>query len=231
MKLQVICDNETAVEGFKPAWGFACMIGEDLLFDTGESDAILFHNLEQAGVNPENLKMVVVSHGDGDHTGGLVALMERNPSIKVVLHTVFPPDIITHIRNCGADLTWPETFTELSDGIFTTGPYPTREQALVIRSKAGLVVVTGCAHPDIVEILRNIHDNMEGPIDLVFGGFHLLDQSKDETLKTIEAFRGFGVRRAGACHCTGPKAIQIFREQYADDFLEIGAGTVIEIDT
>ncbi|MCK4626336.1 MAG: MBL fold metallo-hydrolase, partial [Phycisphaerae bacterium] len=88
-----------------------------------------------------------------------------------------------------------------------------------------------CAHPDIVEILRNIHDNMEGPIDLVFGGFHLLDQTKDETLKTIEAFRGFGVRRAGACHCTGSKAIQVFREQYADDFLEIGAGTVIEIDT
>ncbi len=231
MKLQVICENTSAVEGFKPAWGFACMIGEDILFDTGESDAVLFHNLEQAGVRLEDIKMVVVSHGDGDHTGGLMALVERNPSIKVVLHTVFPPDVIAHMRNCGANLTLAETFTELAPGIHVTGPYPTREQALVIRSKAGLVVVTGCAHPDIVEILRNIHDNMEGPIDLVFGGFHLLNQTKDETLKTIEAFRGFGVRRAGACHCTGPQAIQIFREQYGDDFLEVGAGTTIEIET
>ena len=95
MKLQVICENTSAVEGFKPAWGFACMIGEDMLFDTGESDAVLFHNLQQAGVRPEDIKTVVLSHGDGDHTGGLVALVERNPSIQVVLHPAFPPDVTT----------------------------------------------------------------------------------------------------------------------------------------
>lgn len=231
MKLQVICENESAVEGFKPAWGFACMIGEDILFDTGESASVLFHNLEQAGVRPEDIKTVVVSHEDWDHVGGLMALVERNPSIRVVLHTAFGPGVITSLQRSGTELTLTETFTELSEGIFVTGPYPTREQALVIRSKAGLVVVTGCAHPDIVEILRNIHDNMDGPIDLVFGGFHLLEQTKAETLKTVEAFHQMGVRRTGPCHCTGPEAIQVFKEQYGDDFLDIAAGSTIEIPT
>lgn len=76
-------------------------MGEDLLLDTGESTAVLFDNLTQAGVQPEALKMVAVSHGDGDHTGGLVGLLERNPSIQMVLHTNFPPDLITHLRRCG----------------------------------------------------------------------------------------------------------------------------------
>ncbi|MDY7009226.1 MAG: hypothetical protein SVV80_00535 [Planctomycetota bacterium] len=56
-----------------------------------------------------------------------------------------------------------------------------------------------------------------------------MEQPRDETLETIKAFRKLGVRRTGACHCTGEKAIAVFREQYGDDFIEIGAGTVIEV--
>lgn len=229
MQLKIIVDNKCAVEGFTPAWGFACMLGEDLLFDTGESTAVLFDNLAQAKVQPEALKMVAVSHGDGDHTGGLIGLVERNPSIRVVLHTNFPPDLITHLRRCGANLTLTDGFSELSPGIHVTGPYPTREQALVIESKTGLVVVTGCAHPDPVSILENIRDNMPGPMALVFGGFHLGGQAEAETLKTIESFRRLGIKRVGAGHCTGEKAIQLFREEYGEDFLEIGAGWSIEV--
>ncbi len=229
MKLQVITDNNVAVEGFKSEWGFACMIGEDILFDTGETAEVLLHNLSQASVQPEQIKTVVLSHRDEDHTGGMMGLLERNPSIRVVLHSDFREEFIEQVRGCGAEVVLAEGFTEVAPDIFVTGCYPTREQALVIKTGAGLVVVTGCAHPDPVPILQNIHDNMDGSIDLVFGGFHLGSQSTDETLATIEAFRDLGVRRTGACHCTGAKAIQVFREQYGDDFIEIGAGTVIEI--
>ncbi len=229
MKLQVITDNIVAVEGFESEWGFACMIGEDILFDTGGSSEVLLHNLSQASVQPEQIKTVVLSHRDEDHTGGFMGLLERNPSIRLVLHSDFREEFIEQARQCGAEVVLAEGFTEVAPDIFVTGCYPTREQALMIKTDAGLVVVTGCAHPDPVQILQNIHDNMDGPIDLVFGGFHLASQSRDETLATIEAFRSLGVRRSGACHCTGENAIGVFREQYGDDFVEIGAGTIIEI--
>ncbi len=229
IKLRVITDNNVAVEGFKSEWGFACMIGEDILFDTGETAEVLLHNLSQAGIGPEQIKTVVLSHRDEDHTGGLFGLLERNPSVRVVLHSDFREEFIGQVRGCGAEVISAEGFTEVAPDIFVTGQYPTREQALVIKTEAGLVVVTGCAHPDPVAILQNIHRNMPGPIELVFGGFHLMEQTRDETLATIETFRNLGVRRAGACHCTGKKAIQVFREKYGDDFVEIGAGTVIEV--
>ncbi len=229
MKLKVITDNKSAVDGFKPEWGFACMIGDDILFDTGETAEVLLNNLSQAKVQPEDIKTVVLSHRDEDHTGGLMGLLERNGSVKVVLHSDFRDEFIEQVRQSGAEVTSAEDFIEIAPDIFVTGKYPTREQALVIKTEAGLVVVTGCAHPDPVPILRNIHEKMPGPIDLVFGGFHLGSQSRDETLETIKAFRDMGVRRAGACHCTGDNAIQVFREEYGDDFVEIGAGTVIEI--
>jgi 7,8-dihydropterin-6-yl-methyl-4-(beta-D-ribofuranosyl)aminobenzene 5'-phosphate synthase len=229
MQLKLIIDNKIAAEGFDSAWGFSCLVGKDLLFDTGESTALLFRNLAQAGVRPENLKIVAVSHGDEDHTGGLIGLLEQNPSIQVVLHTKFPQDLITHLRRCGARLTLTDALTELSPDIFMTGPYPTREQALVIQSKTGLVVLTGCAHPDPVKILENIRNKMTGEIDLVIGGFHLVDQTKSETLKTINEFRSMGVKRVGPCHCTGEKAIKLFKEEYGYDFLEVGAGFTLEV--
>jgi len=229
MQLKVIVDNQCGVEGFTRAWAFACLVGEDLLFDTGESPAVLFDNLARARAQPEDLKTVVLSHSDEDHTGGLVGLLERNPTIEVVLHANFPQELVTHLRRCGARLTLADTFIELSPGIWATGPYPTREQALVIQTKTGLVVVTGCAHPDPVKILENIRDNVDGPIELVFGGFHLGGQKEPETRKTIEAFRRLGVRRAGPCHCTGEKAIGLFREDYGEDFLDVGAGLTTNV--
>ncbi len=229
MQFKVIVDNKRAVEGFATEWGFACLVGEELLFDTGGSASVLLNNLAQAGVSPKDLKMVVISHGDGDHTGGLMGLLEGNPSIEVVLHTKFPPDLIKRLRRRNARFTLADTFTELSPGIHVTGPYPTREQALVIQTEAGLVVVTGCAHPDPVKILENIKSNVAGPMELVFGGLHLDSQTEAETLKTIQAFRRLGIRRAGPCHCTGDKVIQLFREEYGDDFLEVGAGLTIQV--
>lgn len=229
MQLRVIVDNKRAVEGFTPEWGLACLVGEDLLFDTGGSPSVLIGNLARAGVRPEDLRTVAVSHGDGDHTGGLMGLLERNALMEVVLHTNFPGAFVSSLRGRGVHLTLADSFTEVSPGIHVTGPYPTREQALVIRSEAGLVVLTGCAHPDPVAILENICDHMAGPIDLVLGGLHLGGQTEAETLATIEAFRRLGVKQAGPCHCTGEKAIQLFREEYGDDFLEVGAGFTMDV--
>jgi 7,8-dihydropterin-6-yl-methyl-4-(beta-D-ribofuranosyl)aminobenzene 5'-phosphate synthase len=64
-------------------------------------------------------------------------------------------------------------------------------------------------------------------IALVLGGFHLLDSSETAIRNIIDKFRENGVRQIGATHCTGDKAIQMMKDVYKENFLEIGVGKKI----
>jgi 7,8-dihydropterin-6-yl-methyl-4-(beta-D-ribofuranosyl)aminobenzene 5'-phosphate synthase len=63
----------------------------------------------------------------------------------------------------------------IADHIRITGELGTTivEQALLIETRRGLIVLTGCAHPGIVEIVRQA--KTVGEVYLVMGGFHLAD--------------------------------------------------------
>ncbi len=99
------------------------------------------------------------------------------------------------------------------------------EQALVIETKRGLSILTGCAHPGIVDIVRQVRQ--WGPVDLVSGGFHLLDTSPAEVTSVIQELQTLEVRRVAPTHCTGEPAIAQFRAAFTDNFIEAGAGAVI----
>ena len=83
MKVSVVYDNEVLRGGLKPGWGFSCLIDNDILFDTGGDGVALLHNMEKLGINLSNIKSVVLSHAHGDHTGGLLELLEENQDLSV----------------------------------------------------------------------------------------------------------------------------------------------------
>jgi 7,8-dihydropterin-6-yl-methyl-4-(beta-D-ribofuranosyl)aminobenzene 5'-phosphate synthase len=120
----------------------------------------------------------------------------------------------------------------IAEGILTTGEVPggLPEQALLIHSPQGLVVVTGCAHPGIVRIVERAIELTEEPVHLVMGGFHLRDSSQMEISAILAEFRRLGVRRVAPSHCSGDLAIRMFAEEYGEDFIPTGAGSVITID-
>ena len=66
-------------------------------------------------------------------------------------------------------------------------------------------------------------------MSLVLGGFHLGGTSQRRVKATIAGFRQLGVQRVAPCHCTGDRAIQVFAEEYGDDFIEAGVGLVLDI--
>ncbi|MCK4413253.1 MAG: MBL fold metallo-hydrolase [Candidatus Eisenbacteria sp.] len=77
------------------------------------------------------------------------------------------------------------------------------DSALVYRSPDGLVVITGCSHAgicNIVEYARRICGE-ERIVDII-GGFHLLDPSESQLAGTVEYLRSVGPGRVHACHCT-----------------------------
>jgi len=75
MKIIIVYDNRTLDPNLTSGWGFACLVGDDLLFDTGGDGRTLLSNMAQMGIDPAGIRTVVLSHAHGDHTGGLGALL------------------------------------------------------------------------------------------------------------------------------------------------------------
>lgn len=81
--------------------------------------------------------------------------------------------------------------------------YLTEDSALVYRSDAGLVVITGCSHAGICNILEYAGKVCPGQkiIDVI-GGFHLLDTAAEMMQPTLEYLKALNPGQVHACHCT-----------------------------
>ena len=223
--LTVLYDNTTAVPGTEADWGFACLLRgteKTILFDVGGRYNVLFKNLEALKVEPMEVQTVALSHAHLDHTGALVPFIIRNEHVPIYQPFDWPEQYIA-----GLAVRSP---LRLCRNVFLTGALGKSpvEQALVLNTADGLVVVTGCAHPGVVEMVAKVKEMLDKPIDLVCGGFHLMNKSDDEIKEIIAKFREMGVKRVGATHCTGEKQIALFREAYGADFVPLGVGRVLE---
>jgi 7,8-dihydropterin-6-yl-methyl-4-(beta-D-ribofuranosyl)aminobenzene 5'-phosphate synthase len=116
------------------------------------------------------------------------------------------------------------------DGAFKPDPFRD-DLALAIKTDHGLAVVTGCAHRGIINTLRHSQKltNVEA-INTVVGGMHLVRATQEQIELTIAELRKFGVRRLGACHCTGFSATVKLAQEFSEVFLPNNAGTHLEID-
>lgn len=228
--LITVYDNYMHDPELKTGWGFSCLVefeNETILFDTGGDSETLLSNMERLGKDPKAIDKIVLSHIHGDHTGGLAGILEKNPNVTVYLPKSFPGDFKNDISSkveVGSPF-------KISESVMTTGELGTwiKEQSLVINTEKGLVVITGCAHPGIVDIVKEVKKLASGEIYLVVGGFHLGGASDLELKKIIGAFRELGVQRVSPSHCSGDRAKELFREEYGEDFIDNGVGKVIEI--
>ena len=234
IEITILYDNYNFSEGLKTDWGFSCIIKgteKAILFDAGTKSDILFHNINKLNVNPKDVELIAISHIHGDHTGGLSAFLEKNNKVIVYLPISFPDEFVSRVENAGAKAITVDKPIEICKGVSLTGEMGVqiKEQSLVLNTSKGLVVVTGCAHPGIVGIVKRAKEMLDKKIYLVCGGFHLLSKSEDEVKQIISQFKDLGVMKVGATHCTGDRAIELFKEAYRDGFVQMGVGKVIRI--
>ena len=104
-----------------------------------------------------------------------------------------------------------------------------KEQALVIETAQGLVVITGCAHPGVVNMVRQAKQLRGGEIHLVLGGFHLGGASAGRIATIVEQFKQLGVRTVAPCHCSGEMARRLFGYAYGEGFVAAGVGTRLQV--
>ncbi len=104
------------------------------------------------------------------------------------------------------------------------------DQALIINTEPGLVVILGCAHRGIINTLYHAQQ-LTGvkTIDTVLGGCHLMDASEERVWLTIAALKELGVQRLGVSHCTGLPASAIMAQEFGDGFFFNNAGTILSL--
>lgn len=162
--------------------------GLTLLFDTGlgtgADRTALEANAGTLGVPLDDLDCVVISHLHADHVGGPGSQFRhtfsfgREHRVPDAL-TAFVPTEMAHPH---ADLCVVDEARVIGPGVAVLPPLPrmifwlgpVAEQALVVNVRGrGLVLITGCGHPEIERTLAVAEKVVEAPVHAVVGGLHL----------------------------------------------------------
>lgn len=230
--IKVLYEDTSVLPALEPAWGLAALIefkGNHILLDTGGDPDIFANNAAEMGLDPEQIKTVVISHDHWDHQSGLPIVLQ--PGQKVYILSSFSEKLKRQISDAGAQAVTVDKFCEIMPGVYTTGALSgkTPEQSLILDTEQGLVIVTGCSHPGIVEIVQYVKGRLKKNIHFVIGGFHLYEMGQRQVKQVIEQLKQLGVTKVSACHCTGSEAIKLFKQAWQKDFIKAGAGSIIEL--
>lgn len=234
-KITVIYDNNPLQENLKTDWGFSCLIetGKDkILFDTGDNGTILLDNMKKLGIDPKEIDIIFLSHFHHDHTGGLKNFLKKNTHVKIYYPQSFPAEIVDIIINSGADSSPVSELKEILPDIYTLGEIQGKipEQSLIIKSPLGLVVITGCAHPGITNILEKVKSNFpEETIYLTLGGFHMHRFTNEEINEVIKKMTAINILNVAPTHCSGDTARRALEDVFVGKYIQIGVGKVMHI--
>lgn len=227
-------DNNPYDSRLRQAWGFSCVVRsreQTILFDTGGDGSILLSNMSKLGIDPEEIDIIMLSHIHGDHIGGLVSFLQRNKRVTIYTPISFPRSLKEEIRRSGAGVREVDEAEELCANAFTTGELDggIKEQSLVVKTPRGLVVITGCAHPGIVNIVRKASEVGKDKVYLVLGGFHLGGTSTVSIESIIKNLTAMKVEKVAPCHCSGDQARTLFEKRFGRNYIECGVGSGISI--
>lgn len=108
--------------------------------------------------------------------------------------------------------TIPERFLRLTENGLESDDFRD-EVCLTLETRDGIVLLAGCAHPGIVNMVREVRTLLGQPVCAVLGGTHLAEADRCRTEMTIEALKRMGVALLGLSHCSGDLAQEVIRQQ------------------
>lgn len=234
-----------------------------LLMDVGPGEEFL-HNAEALGVDLKKVDVCAISHGHDDHGGGLGAFLRVNSHAPVYLSRWAFGKFFSGKKEIGLDVALKDhpqvhltgALTELDDQITLFSEIPgdvllpeanktlldeagpdgfRHEQAILVREGDKLLLLGGCAHRGIVNILEKAKTIAGRYPNVVLSGFHLaaggtgkcladdayLDALTEKLLETGVMFY--------TCHCTGPEALERLKARMGDRLQGVSTGTILNL--
>jgi 7,8-dihydropterin-6-yl-methyl-4-(beta-D-ribofuranosyl)aminobenzene 5'-phosphate synthase len=96
------------------------------------------------------------------------------------------------------------------------------DSAMAVRIGRRIVVISGCAHSGICNIVEHaLAVTGADEVEAVIGGFHLKDRD-ERTLKTVRYFHDKGIRRIHPSHCTALPALSLFFDEFGSEQIKTG---------
>ena len=230
MQAKILCvyDEGAAVDTpLIGAQGLALLVdvdGQRTLFDTGMRPRYLAHNLDYLDIDPASIDVVAVSHGHRDHAGGLAGLLERIEGPV----DVYAPESARGRKGLmrGSGLYVPaelagkmvfkpvDDWLQLSDNLFMSPPLGgngDEECFLILKTKKGPVVLSGCSHCGVQTVIGLVRDRFGSAPKAYIGGIHIEKKEKAKAQEASEAFQSSGCSDLHLNHCTSRDAITEMR--------------------
>jgi 7,8-dihydropterin-6-yl-methyl-4-(beta-D-ribofuranosyl)aminobenzene 5'-phosphate synthase len=274
--ITLLADN-LAEAPFQSEHGFSALIQGSgtafpLLFDTGRG--VLFENARLAGIDLNQVKTVVLSHGHYDHTDALDSFLAQHPNVQVwASDKIFRPHYSTStqkIRPIGVsssvrsalEVLPPGQFVRFSGSVSLADgrvhlaeniprtnafelPSPLLfadekaqepdtipdELTLWIKTRHGLVLLTGCGHAGLVNTCEHVlslapHEK----IHTVLGGFHLKNIPQRRLEETRDYLKRKKIVQLVPCHCTGEEATDFFKQESSFQLTQGRCGLTITVE-
>jgi 7,8-dihydropterin-6-yl-methyl-4-(beta-D-ribofuranosyl)aminobenzene 5'-phosphate synthase len=255
-KFEVIPLYENAGEaGWQTGHGVSYLIRTDdttILFDLGDnpsatSPSPLEQNLSKLGISLSDIDQIVMSHRHPDHIGGQTWWIKNTFSMDGASHPslgdvpIYVPEPMTYP---GSNPALVRTPTRLAADVATTGlityaqPFPVwlampkgDEQALAVNvAGEGIVLVTGCGHMGLQNLLERAQVAFKAPVIGVVGGLHYGEANAAALQGDIEALKRLDpILVALSPHDSGPAALDAFAQAFPAAYRAIEVGTPITL--
>lgn len=148
------------------------------------------------------------------------------------------------------DIVYVKEDVDLGDGIrliFTKSPYlgesnsyppnesspkilPLNELSLSLATPKGQVLIVGCSHSGVENIVKETKSRLSTNVYAVVGGFHLFPYPRVYVNNLAKVLKDeLNVQQVSPAHCTGHLGLVAFKKVYGDQYIRAGLGTVVEV--
>lgn len=99
------------------------------------------------------------------------------------------------------------------------------ELSLSLKTEKGEVLIVGCSHTGVENIIIETEKQTNNKIELVCGGFHMLPYDRKQTLVLVDKIKNeLLVHRVAPAHCTGHLAFKLLQDSFGSDYIYAGLG-------
>jgi len=118
----------------------------------------------------------------------------------------------------------PNLVTVEENGTFCCDPLAD-DASLFIDSPKGLIILLGCAHAGVLNIIEHACAiTGKQKIHMLLGGTHLKFSTPEQLAATLDRLEEIDIDRIGVSHCTGLKAAQKIAQRFGDKFFYTSVG-------
>ena len=254
MKIINLIENTEGADGCAFAHGLSFYIEtalHKLLVDLGPSEETL-DNALKLGIELKDADTVVLSHGHYDHSGGIMPFSAINNSAKIYRFigidkriAALPGTVLLDgdykiddeleiftVKNRRHDIPFTNRRLLLKDRNGFTNDTFDHEQYLVIRSEGHEILVSGCAHIGILNIMDAYFEKYGSYPEMAISGFHLMKRTPyhKAQLKEIEEI-AYKLKNYPTwfitCHCTGLEAYSVMKDIMGEKLGYVHSGEII----